>query len=93
MLWRIESNPPVVPDAPSEKATARIDQPPTPEEPREPTIDIPTKKGKVAIPVNYLWPILYRQPICTFASLVDGDTLSARSLPICRGELLSYLER
>ncbi|MEB2286607.1 MAG: PRTRC system ThiF family protein [Anaerolineae bacterium] len=46
-----------------------------------------------AIAAQYIWRILYRQPIHTFASFVDGDTLCARSLPVCREELLSYLER
>ena len=46
-----------------------------------------------SIAAQYIWRILYRQPIQTFASFVDGDTLSVRSLPICRDELLPYLER
>ncbi|NLF76676.1 MAG: hypothetical protein GX573_13345 [Chloroflexi bacterium] len=46
-----------------------------------------------AIAAQYIWRILYRQPIHTFASFADGDMLSARSLPICRDELLPYLER
>ncbi len=46
-----------------------------------------------AIAAQHIWRILYRQPIHTFASFVDGDTLSVRSLPVCRDELLPYLER
>ena len=46
-----------------------------------------------SIAAQYLWRIVYRQPIHTFASFVDGDTLSVRSLPICSEELLAYLER
>jgi PRTRC genetic system ThiF family protein len=45
-----------------------------------------------SIAAQYLWRILYRQPIYTFASFVDGDTLSVRSLSPCRDELLPYLE-
>jgi PRTRC genetic system ThiF family protein len=45
-----------------------------------------------SIAAQYLWRILYRQPIYTFASFVDGDTLSVRSLSLCRDELLPYLE-
>lgn len=45
-----------------------------------------------AITAQYIWRILYRQPIYTFASFVDGDTLSVRSLSPCRDELLPYLE-
>lgn len=44
-----------------------------------------------SVTAQYLWRILYRQPVSTFASFVDGDTLSLRSLPICRDELLPYL--
>jgi hypothetical protein len=46
-----------------------------------------------SVAAQYIWRILYRQPITAFASFVDGDSLSLRSLPICRSELLSYLER
>lgn len=45
-----------------------------------------------AVAAQYLWRLLYRQPIHTFASFIDGDSLSVRSLPICRDELLPYLE-
>ena len=45
-----------------------------------------------AIAAQYVWRILYRQPIHSFASFVDGDSLSLRSLPICRDELLPFLE-
>lgn len=44
-----------------------------------------------SVAAQYIWGILYRQPVHTFASFVDGDTLSLRSLPICRDELLPYL--
>jgi hypothetical protein len=46
-----------------------------------------------SIAAHYIGRILYRQPIQSFASFVDGDTLSVRSLPICRDELLPYLEQ
>jgi len=46
-----------------------------------------------SIAAQYLWRILYRQPIHTFASFVDGETLSVRSLSPCRDELLPYLEK
>jgi len=46
-----------------------------------------------SIAAQYLWRILYRQPIRTFATFVDGESLSVRSLPVCRDELLPYLER
>lgn len=45
-----------------------------------------------SVAAQYVWRILYRQPVSTFASFVDGDSLSLRSLPICRDELLPFLE-
>lgn len=45
-----------------------------------------------SVAAQYIWRALYRQPITTFASFVDGDSLSLRSLPICRDELLPFLE-
>ena len=45
-----------------------------------------------SVVAQYIWRVLYRQPITTFASFVDGDSLSLRSLPICRDELLPFLE-
>jgi hypothetical protein len=41
-----------------------------------------------AVAAQYLWCRLYRQPIHTFVSFIDGDSLSVRSLPICTDELL-----
>lgn len=40
---------------------------------------------------QYLYRLLYRQPITTFISYISADGLSIRSLPICRDELHSYL--
>lgn len=45
-----------------------------------------------SVAAQYVWRILYRQPISTFASFMDGDSLSLRSLPICRDELLPFFE-
>ncbi len=40
---------------------------------------------------SYLYALLRRQPVTTFATFVSLDGLSVRSLPICRDELLPYL--
>src|SRR5690606_3076548 len=40
---------------------------------------------------QYVYALLRRQPIRTFASFVSLDGMSIRSLPICRAELISYL--
>jgi len=45
-----------------------------------------------AVAAQYIWRLLYRQPIHTFISFIDGDSLSVRSVPICREELTTYLE-
>lgn len=44
-----------------------------------------------AVAAQYLWRLLYRQPIHTFASFIDGDSLSVRSVPICPEELDVFL--
>ena len=40
---------------------------------------------------QYVYALLRRQPIRTFASFVSLDGMSVRSLPISRSELLQYL--
>ncbi|MBZ0283458.1 MAG: PRTRC system ThiF family protein [Anaerolineae bacterium] len=41
---------------------------------------------------GYIYKLLHRQPVTTFVSYVSVDGLSVRSLPICRAELLPYLQ-
>lgn len=41
---------------------------------------------------QYVYKLLHRQPITSFASYISADGLSVRSLPICRDELLPYLQ-
>lgn len=40
---------------------------------------------------QYVYKLLHRQPITSFASYISADGMSVRSLPICRDELLPYL--
>jgi PRTRC genetic system ThiF family protein len=40
---------------------------------------------------SYLYALLRRQPVTTFATFVSLDGLSVRSLPICHDELMLYL--
>jgi PRTRC genetic system ThiF family protein len=40
---------------------------------------------------QYLYALLHRQPIRTFASFISLDGMSVRSLSICRDELLHYI--
>lgn len=44
-----------------------------------------------AVAAQYVYKLLYRQSIHTFASFVDGDLPTVRSLLICRDELNAYL--
>lgn len=75
-------------------------------EPEPPTIALPHSCGDLmavgeqglvvndliaAIASQYIWKLLYRQPIQSFASFMDGDSLAVRSPMICRDELLPYL--
>jgi hypothetical protein len=41
---------------------------------------------------QYIYKLLHRQPITSFASYISADSISVRSLPICRDELLPYLQ-
>lgn len=41
---------------------------------------------------QYVYALLRRQPIRTFASFISLDGMSVRSLPICREELLAYFQ-
>ncbi len=41
---------------------------------------------------GYVYKLLHRQPVTTFLSYVSVGGLSVRSLPICRDELLPYLQ-
>ncbi len=42
---------------------------------------------------GYIYKLLHRLPITTFLSYISIDGLSVRSLPICRDELLTYLQK
>jgi hypothetical protein len=41
---------------------------------------------------QYIYKLLHRQPIASFVSYVSADGMSVRSVPICRDELLPYLQ-
>jgi PRTRC genetic system ThiF family protein len=43
------------------------------------------------VAAGYVYRLLHREPIHSFVSYISADTLSVRSLPICRDELLPYL--
>jgi hypothetical protein len=75
----VESNPPVIADEPPGKTTAKTAPSPEPEQPQEPTIDIPVKKGVVAVPISYLKIIgdetdaaAYRQAVQIAGKLITG---------------------
>ncbi len=84
----IESNPPVVPDAPPEKAAAHA-APPEPEPLAEPMVNIPVKKGKVTIPQRFLQvpngdpsTEIYQQAVLIAGRLMDGKLWDGKC-PIC----------
>jgi PRTRC genetic system ThiF family protein len=43
------------------------------------------------VAAQYVYKLLHRQTITSFASFISADSMSVRSLPICRDELLPYL--
>lgn len=78
-LVLIESNPPVIADLPPAKTTAKTAPSPEPEQPQEPTIDVPVKKGMVTVPISYLKvtggetdAAAYRQAVQIAGKLITG---------------------
>jgi hypothetical protein len=78
-LILIESNPPIIPDTPSHKTPVKAAPVPKSEPPQEPTIDIPLKKGVLAVPISYLKimggetdAVAYRQAVLMAGKLIDG---------------------
>lgn len=82
-LGALEDDPPIVPDLPADlpkpapKAKAKPAAPPTPDD--EPTIDIPLKKGTLAVKISHLKIVsgetdaaAYRQAALIAGKLVDG---------------------
>lgn len=41
---------------------------------------------------QYIYKLLHRQPITSFVSYISADGMNVRSVPICREELMPYLE-
>jgi hypothetical protein len=75
----VESHPPVIADEPPGKTITKTTPPPEPEQPQEPTIDIPVKKGVVAVPISYLKitggetdAAAYRQAVQIAGKLITG---------------------
>jgi hypothetical protein len=78
-LALVESNPPVIANEPPGKTTAKTAPSPEPEQPQEPTIDIPVKKGVVTVPISYLKisggetdAAAYRQAVQIAGKLITG---------------------
>lgn len=85
-LVLIESNPPVIPDAPPRKTEVKAALAPKPEPPQEPTIDIPLKKGVVTVPISYIKitggetdAAAYRQAVLLAGKLIDGGLWDGKS--------------
>jgi len=89
-LAAIEAEPPVIPEAPKAtpksepKAKAKNEQKPVVEE--EPTIDIPLKKGTLAVKISHLKIIggetdaaAYRQAVLIAGKLIDGKLWDGQS--------------
>ena len=79
----LEADPPNISDPPPEK---KMPQSASPPEPKEPTIEIPVKKGKIAIPISYLKVVggetdasAYQTAIVIAGRLIDGKLWDAKS--------------
>jgi hypothetical protein len=85
-LAQIETNPPIIPGAPPCKTQAKIASAPKPEPPQEPTIDIPLKKGVLAVPISYIKitggetnAAAYRQAVLMAGKLINGRLWDGKS--------------
>jgi len=54
--------------------------------------DLLTNDWMAVAAAQYVYRLLHRQPITSFVSYISTDGMSVRSLPICRDELLPYLQ-
>ena len=91
-LGQVEDNPPVIPDLPEEtlkpepKKKGKAAQKPRPQADEEPTIDIPLKKGTLAVKISHLKIIggetdaaAYRQAVLIAGKLIDGKLWDGQS--------------
>ncbi len=89
-LAGVEAEPPVIPDPPKDtpkleqKVKPKAEQKPTVKE--EPTIDIPLKKGTLAVKISYLKIVggetdaaAYRQAVLIAGKLIDGKLWDGQS--------------
>lgn len=88
-LVLIESNPPVIHDVPPAKTATKAVPLPEPEQPKEPTIDIPVKKGVLAVPKSYLKitggetdEAAYQEAVQIARKLLTGGLWDGKT-PIC----------
>ncbi len=89
-LAAVEAAPPVMPEppktAPKSVPKTKVQAQPSPAIDEEPTIDIPLKKGTVAVKINYLKIVggetdaaAYRQAVLMAGKLIDGQLWDGQS--------------
>jgi hypothetical protein len=89
-LAAVEAEPPVIPESPKvtpkPEATTRAKTEPVPAAAEEPTIEIPLKKGTLAVKISYLKIVggetdaaAYRQAVLIAGKLIDGKLWHGQS--------------
>ncbi len=85
-LGKVEDNPPIIPEAPKVEPKAKAKTAAEPIVAEEPTIDIPLKKGTLAVRISHLKIIggetdaaAYRQAVLIAGKLIDGKLWDGQS--------------
>jgi hypothetical protein len=85
-LSQVETNPPIIPDTLPRKTQAKAVPAPKSEPRQELTIDIPLKKGVLAVPISYIKIMggetdaaAYRQAVLMAGKLIDGGLWDGKS--------------
>lgn len=98
-LGLIEDNPPLVPDLPEEKKKSKTKKKAKAVVDSEPTVDVPLKKGSLAVKMSYIKiiegendAVAYRQAILLAGRLIDGKLWDGES-PIQFGDVHELAKR
>jgi hypothetical protein len=98
-LAAVEAEPPVIPEAPKAEPRTKAKTEPKPVVEEEPTIDIPLKKGTLAVKISYLKIVsgetdaaAYRQAVLIAGKLIDGKLWDGQS-PIRIDDVYATLKK
>lgn len=98
-LATVEAEPPVIPEPPKAEPKTKANAEPKPVAVEEPTIDIPLKKGTLAVKISHLKivggetdAVAYRQAVLIGGKLIDGKLWDGQS-PIRIDDVYSTMKK